>query len=106
MGGLALGLLRTVVKRKLGAELEKGENGKPPPKRRRVKTFTVLRMLDNQLRGIGMPLHRFKIPRAPDGTLAGDPFSWPILSLCPDAGPDMTAADHFMAYGGADLNVQ
>eukprot|EP00959_Pyramimonas_sp_CCMP1952_P230673 4822587-Pyramimonas_sp.AAC.1 len=61
----------------------------------------MVMMLDNILRGsCGTQLSNFKIPRSADtGRYLGDPFLWPLLTLSPDAGPDMSCLDHWLSYG-------
>ena len=89
-----------MAKRKLGQLDHAEEKACQPKRRKRLKTFQMLHFVDNMLRqSAGMQLSTFKPPRdEATGELVGCPFDWPRLSLAPDAGPDMTAADHFMSY--------
>ena len=98
---------RTVVKRKLGDILQDGnDKGSAIKRRKRVKSFQMVMMLDNLLRGTcGSQLSKFKIPRSEStGKYVGDPFKWPLLTISSDAGPDMTCLDHFLSYGVKDIN--
>ncbi len=78
---------RAACKRRLG--LHPDEAAPAPRKRRRVKTFITCMMIDNCLRvSSDLRLHDFIVPKNPDGTLQGCPFSWKSLSVATDSGPD------------------
>jgi hypothetical protein len=80
---------RAQCKRKLGASAEATESA--PRKRRRVKSYLSLLMIDNALRvTAGARITDFKIDKdAATGAPVGSPFTWKSLSLATDSGPDM-----------------
>ncbi len=79
---------RSQVKRKLGAVVE--EVAPAPRKRRRVKTYLSILIVDNCLRvSAGARLTDFKPPVDENGNFEGPPFTWKCLSLATDSGPDM-----------------
>ena len=79
---------RSQVKRKLGAVVE--EVAPAPRKRRRVKTYLSILIVDNCLRvSAGARLTDFKPPVDENGNFEGSPFIWKCLSLATDSGPDM-----------------
>ncbi len=87
---------RSVVKRRVGAIGKEAGSGQPA-KRRRTKAYQATMMLDNLLKhSTGFPLSHFRVQNAPDGQWAGDPWTWPLLTLAPDSGPDNVAMEHFL----------
>ena len=99
--------MRSVVKRKRGLDTKEGGGAPPmPKKRRRVKTVQSIMMLDNILRHTcSSQLSKFKVPRGPDDVGMGDPFSWPLLNLSTDQGPDCVAGDMMSYKLQLNLNV-
>ncbi len=92
--------VNAAVKRKLSGELEKTTE-KPPKKRRRLKTYSTIMSIDSMLRGTCCTqLSNFIVPKTPEGEFCADsdPFTWPVLSVATDSGPDCTAAAHFLLY--------
>ncbi len=78
---------RAACKRRLGGQVE--ESAPAPRKRRRVKTYVSIMMLDNALRvTAGKRLTDFGVECSGDGVLQGDPFTWRSLSVATDSGPD------------------
>ncbi len=78
---------RAACKRKLGGSVE--EQAPAPRKRRRLKTYITIMMLDNAMRvTANARLTDFAVDASADGGLQGDPFQWRSLSVATDSGPD------------------
>ena len=81
---------RSQCKRKLGAAQEPSESAPAPRKRRRVKSYVSLMMVDNALRvTAGARLTDFQIGTNEAGAPVESPFKWKSLSLATGSGPDM-----------------
>lgn len=77
------------MRKKLG-NAQPDDIAPPPRKRRRVKSYISVLMVDNFLRiAAGARLTDFITPTDADGQPVGSPFSWRSLSLATDSGPDM-----------------
>ena len=67
-------------------------------KRRRTKTYEVMMQLDNYLDFLtGSSLADFQIKEDDNGDLP-DPYTWPVIHMAPDRGPDMNCLDHALSY--------
>lgn len=95
-----------IVKRKLGSTDLDPSEAKAPPKRRRVKSYVSLMLLNNQLQhSAGVDLITFIPEKDSDGRFVQDPFTWRGLSVCTDSGPDMVATCFFLIFKKG-LNLQ
>ena len=97
------------MKRKIGASLEAARDEEPAPKKRkRTKTYVMLHCLNNMLKqSSGKQLSDFRPPTDDDNNFTTDPFSWNLLCLAPDMGPDMLCGAYALLYRAeSKLNFQ
>ncbi len=97
--------MQNVVRRKPGAT-DIGKCEGQVKKRRRVKSYITMMLLDNALRmSADQSLVDFIPAKNAAGEYATEPFHWKHLSVSTDSGPDCVAVAHFLAYSKG-LNLQ
>lgn len=95
---------RTFLKRSRG---DPDSADAPPParKKRRVKTYSLMLMIDNMVRnhiGAGKGLEVFRVEADEQGTLPS-PYSWRHLSVTSDQGSDNVCAVGYLKHLGLNL---